>query len=86
MASLTIYMDDETLRAVEKAAKEEGASISAWARKHLAEASREEAGWPEGYFETIEAFGGTEIEEPPEVDVPMDEIVLDRGRSPEPAA
>ena len=78
MASLTIYLDEETLRAVERAAKDEGASISAWARKHLAEASREEPGWPKGYFETIEAFGGTEIEEPPEVDVPLDEVVLNR--------
>jgi hypothetical protein len=40
-------------------------------------ASREESGWPEGYFEAIEGFGGTEIEEPPEVDVALDDIVLD---------
>lgn len=77
MASLTIYLDKETLHAVEKAAKDEGASISAWARKHLAKASSSEPGWPEGYFETIDGFGGTEIEEPPDVAVPLDDIVLD---------
>ncbi|MEX0819893.1 MAG: CopG family transcriptional regulator [Pirellulaceae bacterium] len=77
MATLTIYLDDDTLAAIERAAREEGSSISAWARKHLAEASRETATWPHGYLEEIAAFGGTHIEEPKEVEVPLDDISLD---------
>ena len=76
MASLTIYLDKDTLKAVEKAARKESKSVSSWAREHLAQASQEEVGWPEGYFETIAGFGGTEIEEPSEVDIPLDDIVI----------
>jgi len=81
MPSLTIYLDPETLRAVEEAARREGSSVSGWARKHLAEASRDGEHWPEGYFEKIEAFGGTGIEEPPEVALALDDIRLDPGES-----
>ena len=76
MASLTIYMDQDTLSAVETAARREAKSVSRWAREHLAEASLEKAGWPDGYFEAIAAFGGTEMEVPSEVEMPLDEIVL----------
>lgn len=81
MASLTIYLDEETLRAVEAAAGREKCSISSWARRHLAEASREKKGWPEGYFETIARFGGTEIEAPAEVEVPLDEITMEHSET-----
>jgi len=74
MASLTIYLDKDTLMAVEKAARREAKSVSRWAREHLAEASLEKAGWPDGYFEAIAAFGGTGIEIPSEVEVPLDDI------------
>ena len=76
MASLTIYLDRDTLKEVEAAAKREGKSVSGWAREHLAEASRTTKGWPDSYFETIADFGGTELEEPPEVAVPLDEVSL----------
>ena len=76
MASLSIYLDKDTLKAVEAAAKRDGKSVSGWAREHLAEASLVKKGWPDGYFETIAGFGGTEIEEPPEVAVPLDDILL----------
>ena len=78
MASLTIYLDKDTLMAVEKAARREAKSVSKWAREHLAEASSEKVGWPDGYFEAIAAFGGTEIEIPPEVEGPLDDIVVHR--------
>ena len=76
MASLTIYLDKHTLKEVEAAAKRDGKSVSGWAREHLAEASRTTKGWPDGYFETIAGFGGSEIEEPPEVAVPLDDVLL----------
>ncbi|MCB1097740.1 MAG: ribbon-helix-helix protein, CopG family [Verrucomicrobiae bacterium] len=77
MASLTIYLDKDTLKSVETAAKRCGKSVSDWAKEHLAEASRTKKGWPDGYFETIADFGGTEIEDPSEVAVPLDDILLD---------
>ncbi len=77
MESLTIDLNSETLAAVERAAKREGISVSAWARKHLATAAKEEGGWPEDYFERIATFGGIELEEPREVSVALDEISLD---------
>ena len=33
--------------------------------------------WPVGYFEEIAAFGGTDIEEPGEIEIPLDDISLD---------
>ena len=77
MASLTIYLDEETLSAVERAAKKEGCSISSWARHHLYEAAKLKSGWPEGYFETIQNFGETSIREVEEIPIPLDAIDLD---------
>lgn len=76
MASLTIYLDEETLKAVEKAAKEAGSSVSSWARNHLSEAAKPVKGWPDGYFEQIDSFDDSTIEEPQEIDVPLDLIDL----------
>ena len=64
MATLTIYLDEETLSAVNKAAKTEAKSVSGWAKEHLRKAARTDGGWPEGFFETIKSWGGTDIEEP----------------------
>lgn len=76
MASLTIYLDEETLKAVEYAAKKSGGSVSSWARHHLQEATKPAKGWPDGYFEKIESFGESTIEEPEEIGIPLDAIHL----------
>jgi hypothetical protein len=76
VASLTIYLDEETLRSVEAAAKKNQKSVSGWAREHLREAATPNKGWPEGYFETIRAWEASDIEDPGEVAEPLDEIVL----------
>jgi len=77
MASLTIYLDSETLKAVEAAAKRDGSSISSWARHLLSEAAKPKPGWPEGYFEMIDNFDETTIEEPADGLLPLDSIELD---------
>ena len=77
VASLTIYLEEEALHHVEEAARREGSSVSGWARKHLAEASRSDNKWPENYFETIAGFGGTGIEEPGEIPIPLDHPLLE---------
>ena len=76
MASLTIYLDEETLKAVERAAKKNGSSVSSWARYHLFEAAKPIKGWPDGYFERIESFDESTIEEPGEIEAPLDSINL----------
>ena len=76
MASLTIYLDEETLKAVENAAKRNGSSVSSWARHHLYEAAKPIKGWPEGYFEEIDSFDESTIEEPEEIAIPLDAIDL----------
>ncbi|MDF1815707.1 MAG: ribbon-helix-helix domain-containing protein [Verrucomicrobiales bacterium] len=77
MASLTIYLDDETLKAVENAAREQGRSVSSWAGRLLFEAAKPLESWPEAYFDTIESFSESTIEEPDEIAVPLDVINLD---------
>jgi len=42
MAQLTIYLDEETQRKVEDAARRESISLSRWAREHLLKAAESE--------------------------------------------
>ncbi|MEM1296387.1 MAG: hypothetical protein AAGH89_13550 [Verrucomicrobiota bacterium] len=81
MASLTIYLDSDTLSAVEQAAHRDGSSVSGWARKHLAEAAKDNRGWPDDYFEKIEGFEGTDLMEPAEVKMELDAISLDSSEN-----
>jgi hypothetical protein len=39
MSQLTIYLDPETQRKIEEAARREAVSLSRWAREHLARAA-----------------------------------------------
>lgn len=82
MATLTIYLDDETLDSVTAAAKRENKSVSGWAREHLKEAAKPSKGWPEGYFEKIKSWGESDLEAPEEIPIPLDDIHFDE---PEPA-
>ncbi len=77
MSTLTIDLDPNTLSAFNDAAKREGKSLSAWAKQHLTTAATVKTGWPNGYFDTIAGFGGTEIKEPAEIAMPLDTITLD---------
>jgi hypothetical protein len=48
MSQLTIYLDDESMRAVKSAARRERLSVSKWASQHLGAAARRT--WPKDYF------------------------------------
>jgi hypothetical protein len=48
MAQLTIYIDDETLARVERSARKEKGSVSAWVKKRLTGSLSND--WPAGYF------------------------------------
>ena len=62
MAQLTIYLDESTLKKIEKAAREEKSSISKWAKKRLAYSL--ESKWPEGYFKVFGCLSDEEFERP----------------------
>ncbi|MEO8614000.1 MAG: hypothetical protein ABI600_02580 [Luteolibacter sp.] len=63
MSQLTIYLDPETQRKVEMAARRESLSLSRWAREHLAKAAEtaEASAW-----DHMAAFAGT-TDEPFEI-------------------
>ena len=52
MAQLTLYLDDVTSRALDKAAKRAGKSRSAWAREAL-QATLPSPTWPEEWLASI---------------------------------
>ena len=56
MAQLTIYLDEDTHRKVEAAAKREAISLSRWAREHLARAAEQPGG---SAWDHLSAFAGT---------------------------
>jgi len=56
MPQLTIYLDLETQRQVELAARREAVSLSRWARKHLAMAATAETA---SAWEHLAGFAGT---------------------------
>ena len=49
MSQLTIYLDEDTARRLEAAAKRDGVSVSRWARNHLKAAL--DRGWPREFFD-----------------------------------
>jgi len=56
MSQLTIYLDPETQRKVEIAARRESVSLSRWAREHLAKAAEAEFA---SAWDHLSAFSGT---------------------------
>ncbi len=56
MPQLTIYLDPETQRKVETAARRESVSLSRWAREHLAKAAEAESA---SAWDHLEKFSGT---------------------------
>lgn len=56
MAQLSLYMTEEDMADLKREAKEEGKSISSYARdiisnRHLTERNGWKNGWPPGYFD-----------------------------------
>lgn len=70
MATLIIELDEETLRKVERAAKQEHVSVDRWASEHLAEAA---GGTKNKSFSEIVAEVAGTI---PDIEVPSDDDLL----------
>lgn len=66
MSQLTIYLDDNELKQVKKAARREQVSVSRWARERLSKASGE--GWPKDYFKLFGSLSDTDFERPDQGD------------------
>ena len=66
MSQLTVYIDENTLKKINLAAKKEGESVSKWVKKRLEESL--ERGWPKGYFEWLGSLKDVDIKEPEELD------------------
>ncbi len=65
MAQLTVYIDEETRKQIEIAAKNANSSVSQWVKARLTEALRHS--WPENYFELFGSLRGSDLERPPEL-------------------
>lgn len=76
MAQLTVYIDDDTRRRIEIAAKNAKASVSQWVKEKLREAL--ESSWPTNYFELFGSLRGSDLQRPaqprPKDDLPRQPI------------
>ncbi len=62
MPQMTIYIDAETARRVERAARKTGTSVSAWVKERLTEALDDK--WPPGYFDLFGKLADSGLERP----------------------
>ncbi len=63
MAQLTIYLRDDLLREIERAAKDENRSVSSWVRARLE--GSVVRGWPADYASVFGSLADTDFERPP---------------------
>ena len=70
MGQLTIYLDEETLKKIEMAAKREHKSISKWVKSRLEHFLNK--GWPEDYFKLFGSLSDEELKRPPQSPFELD--------------
>jgi hypothetical protein len=70
MAQLTIYLDEDTVRRVERAAKQSGSSVSAWVKERLTDALDDR--WPPGFFDLFGTLRDQDLERPAQLDPALD--------------
>ena len=66
MPQLSLYLDDGTLKMVEKAAKLSNTSISKWVKGKVIQSLENE--WPDGYFDLFGSIGDASFDAPAELD------------------
>lgn len=73
MAHVNIYLDDELLEKVRRAANIENSSLSGFVRERLRESLQETNDWPEGYFDNvIGSLSDSDLERPEQPDFESD--------------
>jgi hypothetical protein len=74
MAQLSIYLDEDSLQKIRRAAEQEGKSVSEWVRDRLNNSLEEQ--WPDEYFDVFGALEENDLQRP-------EQIPFDRDRSRE---
>jgi len=72
MPQLTVYIDEETLKKVQIAARNEHNSISKWVKNKLTEALVNT--WPKDFFNLFGSLAEEEIERPEQLSMENDAI------------
>jgi hypothetical protein len=67
---MTIYMDDDTIKKVEKSANKEKTSISKWVRRRITEYLNRD--WPSSFISSLGSLREDELAEPGEIDFTHD--------------
>ncbi len=62
MGQLTVYINDDILKKIEKAAKHEHTSISKWVKERLEKSFDQR--WPGGYAEILGSLKGMNMKRP----------------------
>jgi len=65
MAQISIYIDDRTLKQIEKAAEKEHDSISKWVKKRLVSSIK--TSWPKDYFDLFGALNDSSFKKPAQI-------------------
>ncbi len=65
MPQLSLYLDEATLKKVEKAAKINKVSVSKWVRNNVIRSLQNE--WPEGFFELFGSIRDDSFRSPEEL-------------------
>ena len=71
MAQLTIYIDEETLKKIEFAAKQEHKSISKWVKSRIETFLNKS--WPEDYSKLFGSLSEDDLKIPEELKFDMDQ-------------
>ena len=66
MPQISLYIDENTLKKVEKLAKRERKSISKWVGKRIKDSI--EKTWPENYFSLFGSISDGQFQRPPELE------------------
>ena len=66
MAQLTIYIDDETRKRIERAARRARSSVSQWVKDKITNALEND--WPDGYFRLFGSLADADVERPAQPD------------------
>ena len=73
MPQLSLYLDEETMELLQKAAAESGESLSKRAARAIRESCKSNE-WPEGHFDLFGSLADVDIEAPDDPPFDPDEI------------
>jgi hypothetical protein len=75
MAQISIYIDDHTLKQIEKAAKKDRDSISRWVKKQLVSSIK--SAWPKDYFDILGSLHDDSFKRPLQIDSSKEQALME---------